>query len=40
MNMQTRIPAVEIHQPDFRERAHEALAIHNCAAISAAPWNR
>ncbi|WP_122613363.1 LutB/LldF family L-lactate oxidation iron-sulfur protein [Pseudomonas viridiflava] len=25
MNMQTRIPAVEIHQPDFRERAHEAL---------------
>ncbi|WP_426781240.1 LutB/LldF family L-lactate oxidation iron-sulfur protein [Pseudomonas syringae] len=25
MNMQTRIPTVEIHQPDFRERAHEAL---------------
>ena len=25
MNMQTRIPAVEIHQPDFRERAREAL---------------
>ncbi|WP_122606881.1 LutB/LldF family L-lactate oxidation iron-sulfur protein [Pseudomonas viridiflava] len=25
MNMQTRIPVVEIHQPDFRERAHEAL---------------
>ncbi|QXG31344.1 LutB/LldF family L-lactate oxidation iron-sulfur protein [Pseudomonas viridiflava] len=25
MNMQARIPAVEIHQPDFRERAHEAL---------------
>ncbi|RMT78922.1 LutB/LldF family L-lactate oxidation iron-sulfur protein [Pseudomonas viridiflava] len=25
MNVQTRIPAVEIHQPDFRERAHEAL---------------